>query len=209
MVSLLNPKVTTLVPSTTKADVVAAYRREGILEAARSRFLAAGLKGTTISQIASTAGVAKGTVYLYYPSKDAILQHILRQDLSKLRQATVPAIDADGPIDDRVRAYLRAMLAFYEDRRDFIDLCQTELGTDLRQEARRQLGDVFSAQEKAWARALSGAGARKADAGRTARGIVSLAYGLALRRIRGWLTGPADDDVEAAVRLIRKGTESG
>lgn len=47
-------------------------RRE-ILEAARSRFLHYGYKKTTIDEIAADAEVGKGTVYLYFSSKEDIL----------------------------------------------------------------------------------------------------------------------------------------
>jgi AcrR family transcriptional regulator len=48
-------------------------RRREILEAATELFRDRGFDLTTVQAIAGRAGVAAGTVYLYYPSKDAIL----------------------------------------------------------------------------------------------------------------------------------------
>ena len=61
----------------SKADVVTDFRRSQILAAAREAFARQGLAGTTMDGIAKRAGVAKGTVYLYYTSRDEILQQIL------------------------------------------------------------------------------------------------------------------------------------
>ena len=47
-------------------------KRAAILEAALGEFLANGIRAARIEDIARAAGVAKGTVYLYFPSKDAL-----------------------------------------------------------------------------------------------------------------------------------------
>ena len=48
-------------------------RREQILDAAAQVFLDRGLAEATMADVAETAGVAKGTVYLYFDSKSALL----------------------------------------------------------------------------------------------------------------------------------------
>lgn len=49
-------------------------RRQEILEAALALFDERGFDATTVQSIASAAGVAAGTVYLYFPSKEHVLQ---------------------------------------------------------------------------------------------------------------------------------------
>lgn len=51
-----------------------------ILDAASLLFSTAGIR-TTIDQIAESAGVGKGTIYLYYPSKEAIMIGVVRREL--------------------------------------------------------------------------------------------------------------------------------
>ncbi len=51
-------------------------KRERILRSARDLFLHYGLKKTTIEEIARAAGIGKGTVYLYFKTKEEILKHI-------------------------------------------------------------------------------------------------------------------------------------
>ena len=55
----------------TKKDVVTEFRCAGILEAARKVFATKGFHEAKVDDIADAAGVAKGTVYLYYDSKRA------------------------------------------------------------------------------------------------------------------------------------------
>jgi AcrR family transcriptional regulator len=48
-------------------------RREDLLEAARQVFSTKGLPNATISDVTEAAGVAKGTFYLYFDSKETLL----------------------------------------------------------------------------------------------------------------------------------------
>jgi TetR/AcrR family transcriptional repressor of nem operon len=57
------------VPRTQPPDV----RREQLLDAAERLLLEQGLRATTVADVASEAGVAKGTMYLYFPSRDELL----------------------------------------------------------------------------------------------------------------------------------------
>ena len=53
--------------------------RRAILDAARKRFLHYGFKKTTIDEIAADAAIGKGTVYLYFETKEAILFTLARE----------------------------------------------------------------------------------------------------------------------------------
>jgi AcrR family transcriptional regulator len=55
-----------------------AARREAILAAALDEFSTRGFAATRIEDIAERAGVAKGTIYLYFADKEALFQDIVR-----------------------------------------------------------------------------------------------------------------------------------
>lgn len=197
------------VPRPSKADVVSDFRRTQILDAARQNFIRHGVLDTTVDGIARTAGVAKGTVYLYYKSKDEILRQVLTADLAEFHDDTVPVVTGPGTLEARLNAFLRAVLAFFERKRDFIEHCQIEMSPDVRKKARLKLGLVFEAQTEAWRTALEHGTTegivQVGDAAGAARGIVSLAHGLAIQRLRGWHTGPIDDTVAWCTSLILQG----
>ena len=56
----------------TKREVLADFRRAELVDAASAVFARKGFAGASVDEIAKMAGVAKGTVYLYYPSKHDI-----------------------------------------------------------------------------------------------------------------------------------------
>ena len=54
--------------------------RERIFEAAETRFAEVGFRTATIGEIAQEAGVATGTVYKYFPDKEALFRSIITDD---------------------------------------------------------------------------------------------------------------------------------
>jgi len=73
-------------------------RPEEILEAALDRFAARGFRATRMDDIAARAGVSKGTLYLYYPSKQAIFEALVRAKLiPNLERAAERLAGSDAP----------------------------------------------------------------------------------------------------------------
>ncbi|MFZ2854811.1 MAG: helix-turn-helix domain-containing protein [Rhodocyclaceae bacterium] len=91
-----------------------------LVDTAFALFSAHGYEAVTMEQIAAAADVAKGTLYNYFPVKEALLSHRLHADLS----AALPGLFADlaalpGRID-RLRAFLHASAAYNERARDYL-----------------------------------------------------------------------------------------
>lgn len=61
-----------------------AERPQELLEAALQLFISKGLAATRMEDVAREAGVSKGTLYLYYPSKDELFKAVLRTYLSEV-----------------------------------------------------------------------------------------------------------------------------
>jgi AcrR family transcriptional regulator len=57
-----------------------------IRAAGREQFGRVGLRKTTVSDLARAAGVAKGSFYLFFPSKEALLSSILQEEEADLRR---------------------------------------------------------------------------------------------------------------------------
>ena len=70
-------------------------RRELILSTAAELFAQRGLHATTVRQIGDAVGLFSGSLYYYFPSKDAILDELLTRylDAIRVRYATVLAAD--------------------------------------------------------------------------------------------------------------------
>jgi TetR/AcrR family transcriptional regulator len=195
-----------------KADVVSDFRRGQVIAAARERFTKHGLAGTTMDGIAKTAGVAKGTVYLYYKSKEEIFRQILDEDLSHLHEETVPLIGGPGDIEHKLGAFFLGILGFFDRKRDFFEHAIFEMGPDVRKKAMQRFEVVFKAQVEAWQTLLADAQRAGqidvADAHASANLIVAAASGMAKQRLRGWVTAPVQVVADQAARTLWKGLEA-
>jgi AcrR family transcriptional regulator len=72
-------------------------RREAILAAALEEFSASGFAATRLDDVARRAGVAKGTIYLYFRDKESLFQELVRTMLSPVVGALEAARIADLP----------------------------------------------------------------------------------------------------------------
>ena len=103
-------------------------RRDAILSAALDEFSIRGFEATRLDDVARRAGVAKGTIYLYFRDKESLFQELIRTMLTPL-VGTIEAMgEADVPVallaDRIVDLFVREI---YETRRkDVIRLMITE-----------------------------------------------------------------------------------
>jgi AcrR family transcriptional regulator len=92
-------------------------RRDELMNAAQRLFLRHGIDATTIEQITDGAGVAKGTFYLYFSSKEEI-RAALGERFARQLLAGIAAAIADRAPDDwpgKLAAWSRAGIAGYLD----------------------------------------------------------------------------------------------
>jgi AcrR family transcriptional regulator len=84
-----------------------AARREAILSAALDEFSASGFAATRLDDVARRAGIAKGTIYLYFRDKETLFQELIRTTLTPIiggieamARSEMPfAVLADGIVD--------------------------------------------------------------------------------------------------------------
>lgn len=117
-------------------------RRTAILEAALRVWGKRGFDGTSVSEVAREAGLTKGTLYLYFPSKRALLEEALRryslrpdveEGLARLR---------GQPLGDVVRGLVAVTWRGLMARREIAGLLLRELPNHP-EEARRFLEQVL------------------------------------------------------------------
>jgi AcrR family transcriptional regulator len=86
-------------------------RPSEIVEAARLTFLDKGFAATRVEDIARRAGVSKGTVYLYFPTKEALFEGVVRINVVPVIEEVIRAIEADEatPAMDQLKFIARTM----------------------------------------------------------------------------------------------------
>jgi AcrR family transcriptional regulator len=88
-----------------------AETHDRICEAALKRFLAEGFERTRMLDVARDAGVAKGTLYLYFPTKEALFEGVLTQMLGgAIRTLAFDPPAPDEPTRDLLRRALMPLL---------------------------------------------------------------------------------------------------
>jgi uroporphyrinogen-III synthase len=87
-------------------------KREHILDIAAPRFAENPPDVVTMEQVAKDAGVAKGTLYLYFPSKDDLLEALLISRQDRLDEAIQSAAGPEGDPWSRLRAAVEAAFCY-------------------------------------------------------------------------------------------------
>jgi AcrR family transcriptional regulator len=84
------------------SDDLSEERQKQILEAAIAEFAQHGFHATRMEDIARTAGLSKGAVYLYYKSKDAIIAALLRTLFAWELRGARSIVDGEGTATERL-----------------------------------------------------------------------------------------------------------
>ncbi len=90
-------------------------RYDSILDAARRVFFTQGITNTTVDDVAAAAEVSKGTVYLYFSSKETLLTALLQEGLVMLVEQLEAAYDPGQqlPAATRLRQLANAYFGFF------------------------------------------------------------------------------------------------
>ena len=98
-------------------------RELAIIAAALEEFCASGLTNARLDDIAARAGVAKGTLYLYFQSKEELFKAALRSRIHPLlEQVERQVADFKGPTEDLLRMAIKTM---------YVDMAQSSSGCEL------------------------------------------------------------------------------
>jgi AcrR family transcriptional regulator len=104
----------------TKRAVVEHFRRETILAAARNVIARQGRSEASMQAIADEAGVAKGTLYLYFRDRDDLLQHTGDLVFDELLTRLTTVLEEPRPFPESLRALVRTNLEFFDENQDFL-----------------------------------------------------------------------------------------
>jgi TetR/AcrR family transcriptional regulator, transcriptional repressor for nem operon len=95
-----------------------AVRRRRILDAARGVLLEKGYQEASLDDVAARAGIAKGTLYLYFKDKASLVEAVFADMLDAL-EGRLPLPGAEQPLAALRRA-VEESLAFADEQRDFL-----------------------------------------------------------------------------------------
>lgn len=195
----------------TKQDVLLEFRRAEILDAARKICASRGYHEMTVDEIAQAAGIAKGTVYLYFRSKHEIYWAMIEQVLAVLHDQVRAQLSQPGPIEDVLRRFVTTKMTFFEEHRDLLRLYYNEVNSIAARPARsreqfeRHYLEQVRLLQSALDTAMSEGVLRRMRPDMTALTIFEVTRGSVMHRTRGWSRAPLQDDIEFTFNFIWRG----
>ncbi len=195
----------------TKKEVVSEFRSGEILEAARLVFAAKGYGDATVDDIADKAGIAKGTVYLYFPSKREIFVELIRKGFLDLHSRTVKNMDAAETTADKLRAFISTRMDFSDSSREFFQLYYSEYSNLLATPSKLspEFQDLYDQQaklmEETLARGVRRGEVKKMNTAAIARLVYDTTRGAIAQRILGWSRRDAKEDADLVFEVLWRG----
>jgi AcrR family transcriptional regulator len=113
-------------PKRLSGEALWASRQEEILTQAALLFAQHGYAETDTRLLADTLGVGKGTLYRYFPSKRELFLAAADRVMRMLRERIDADIAGIGDCVDRLKAGVRAFLAFFAEHPEFVELLMQE-----------------------------------------------------------------------------------
>jgi AcrR family transcriptional regulator len=87
-------------------------RRAAILSAAQELFSERGFKGTTMQEVSEGAGLSKGTVYLYFKSKEELYLSVCIMSIAGFGERLEAAWDSAKGLEARIKAVYLAYIRY-------------------------------------------------------------------------------------------------
>jgi len=194
----------------SKEDVVQEFRVQSIQEAAIRVISRKGMASATMQEIAEEAGVAKGTIYLYFRDREELVEKTFETSIGELHKRIDAALDAEGPFAQRLRAVITAKLSFFNENREFFRLYQTlrmpEGSASQQRRQKRTCQPQYRTRVEKLAAvlklAMEAGEVRPLDPKRLALFLIETSTAIVLERLSEEAPPPESEDVELIVSTL-------
>ncbi|HXH93619.1 MAG TPA: TetR/AcrR family transcriptional regulator [Thermoanaerobaculia bacterium] len=197
----------------SKEEIVQEFRVQSIQEAAIRVISRKGMAAATMQEIAEEAGVAKGTIYLYFRDREELVEKTFETAIGQLHGRLDAALDAEGPFAEKLRSLLTAQFAFFGENREFFRLYHSLRMTQGSATQQRRQKRTCQPQFKARVDRLAGMLKAAMDAGevrvldpsRLALFLIEGSIAIVLERLTEDAPPPESEDVELIVSTLLGG----
>jgi AcrR family transcriptional regulator len=185
-------------------------KHEAILNAARTVFSRGGYASVSVDEVAAEAGIGKGTVYLYFKSKEDLYLAALARDIRKLAAEAREEMENVSTFREKVEAFFRVRLAYCRAHEDFLRIYLSEIGsmsanTPISKELRRLHRENMRYVASVVGNAVAHGEIRTVSAPALAAALFDISKGLVERRLLGWKEFQVRGEVAFATDLLWEG----
>jgi AcrR family transcriptional regulator len=108
--------------------------KRAIFETAIKIFSTNGYDGATMDDMAANAGVAKGTLYYHFKSKEELFKFIITEGMEIIKEQIHEAAEKEGDSLSKLKAICRQQLSLVYENKDFFKVVMSQLwGQEIRQ----------------------------------------------------------------------------
>lgn len=100
-------------------------KREEIISTAQKLIIQKGYRKTSVEDITKEAGIAKGSFYTYFKSKDSLMESIFSEKIEVLSKGLEDSLKNVQGLDDTIKKYIRYYLSVSENEAEFILVMMT------------------------------------------------------------------------------------
>jgi AcrR family transcriptional regulator len=104
------------------SELLVPVRVNEIEEAALRVIARKGVDGLTMQEIAEEAGLGKGTLYLYFASREDLVRKLAESAFEELLELQRAVVSTDSPAIESFRVLVKTQMEFFDRRRDFFRL---------------------------------------------------------------------------------------
>jgi AcrR family transcriptional regulator len=188
----------------TKEEVLEEYRCSSIQDAAMAVIAKRGVADATMQEIADAAGIAKGTLYVYFKDRDELLAKTAARAYERLIASLDEAFQAPGTLEARLTGVVLRQLRFFDEHRELFAAYTALTNRDAHVKKKASHAVYLQRLERLFCEAKE-RGEVRLDAREAAAVYADLVRGVIIRRLEEKSKTPREEQAASIVSILLRG----
>ena len=167
-----------------------------------------GMTAATMQEIAEEAGVAKGTIYLYFKDRDALVDKTFERAVTELLKRIDAALATPGTLEQKLRASLEAKFSYFQEHREFFRLYHSLRYPEGKRRTQKQYDEQLGRMASMLEDAMQRGEIRRVDSKRLALIITEAISAVIIRRVVEENPPSVSADIDLLMDTILDGIRS-
>jgi AcrR family transcriptional regulator len=192
-----------------KTQVLEEFRVQSIREAAARVVAREGVAGATMQGIADEAELAKGTLYLYFKDRDALLASVGEDAFVGLLARVKALLSQKRPFEELLRELVEMDLRFFDENtelfRFYHEMIERNRGARKHRECSPTFNEYIDTLTRFMEKAMKRREIRRRDPQRPALFVAEGIVSILVRRLSEGSSPPIEDDIDLIAGTVLHG----